>query len=49
MAKEIVEDSEQVIASQRDQEIFFNSLINTPKPNNDLLAAKGEYYKFISK
>lgn len=48
-AKEIVEESERIIASQRDQEIFFNSLINPPKPNKDLLSAKGKYNKLISK
>ncbi|HET6557868.1 MAG TPA: DUF1778 domain-containing protein [Prolixibacteraceae bacterium] len=48
-AKEIVEQSERIIASQRDQEIFFNSLMNPPKPNKDLLSAKGEYNMLISK
>ena len=48
-AKEIIEDREQIIASQKDKEIFFNSLTNSPKPNNDLLSAKDEYNKLITK
>jgi uncharacterized protein (DUF1778 family) len=48
-AREIIEESERTIASQKDQEIFFNSLINSPKPNNDLLSAIDDYNKLISK
>ncbi|MEA3446069.1 MAG: DUF1778 domain-containing protein [Bacteroidota bacterium] len=48
-AKEILKESERVIASERDRDIFFNSLTNPPKPNNDLLSAKDEYNKMISK
>ena len=48
-AKEIMEEREQIITSQKDKEIFFDSLINTPKPNIDLLSAKDEYDKLISK
>jgi uncharacterized protein (DUF1778 family) len=48
-AKEIIEEREQIIASQKDKEIFFDSLVNPPKPNNDLLSAKDEYNKLISK
>ena len=48
-AKEIIEEREKIIASQKDKEIFFKSLINPPKPNNDLIAAKDEYNKLNSK
>lgn len=48
-AKEIIEENERIIASQKDKEIFFNSLLNSPKPNNDLLSAKKEYDNLISK
>jgi uncharacterized protein (DUF1778 family) len=48
-AKEIIEERERIIASQRDKELFFDSLVNPPKPNNDLLSAKDEYDKLISK
>lgn len=47
-AKEIIEERERIIASQKDKEIFFDSLLNPPKPNNDLLSAKEEYDKLIS-
>ena len=48
-AKEIIEEREKIIASQKDKEIFFKSLINPPKPNNDLISAKNEYNKLTSK
>ena len=48
-AKEILKERELIIASDRDKDIFFDSLINPPKPNNDLLSAKEEYDKLISK
>jgi uncharacterized protein (DUF1778 family) len=47
-AKEIIEERERIIASQKDKEIFFDSLLNPPRPNNDLLSAKEEYDKLIS-
>jgi uncharacterized protein (DUF1778 family) len=48
-ATEIVKEREQIIASQRDQELFFDSLVNPPKVNDDLLLAKKEYDKLVSK
>ncbi|MFW6222939.1 MAG: DUF1778 domain-containing protein [Bacteroidota bacterium] len=48
-AKEIIEEREQIIASQKDKEIFFDSLVNPPKPNSELLSAKDKYNKLISK
>jgi uncharacterized protein (DUF1778 family) len=48
-AKEIIEETERIITSQKDQEVFFNSLINPPKPNKDLITAKDDYNKLISK
>lgn len=47
-AKEIIEDSERTIASQKDQEIFFDALVSPPKPNNDLLSARDNYNKKAS-
>lgn len=47
-AKEILEEREKFIVSQKDKEIFFDSLIHPPKPNDDLLSAKNEYNKLIS-
>ena len=48
-AKEIVKEREQIIASQRDNELFFDSLVNPPKANNDLLSAANEYKAVVSK
>ncbi|MCF6357450.1 MAG: DUF1778 domain-containing protein [Draconibacterium sp.] len=48
-AKEILKEREQIIASDKDKGIFFDSLINPPNPNNDLLSAKEDYDKMISK
>ncbi len=48
-AKEIIEEKERIIASQKDKEIFFDSLLNPPKPNNDLRSAREEYDKLISR
>ena len=48
-AVEIIEERERIIASQRDKELFFDALVNPPKPNNDLRSAKDEYNKLIYK
>lgn len=44
-AQNIIEEKEKILASQKDQEIFFDSLIDPPKPNNDLISAKNDYSK----
>ncbi len=48
-AKEIIEEKEKTLASQRDKEVFFDALVNPSKPNKNLLAAQEEYNKLISK
>lgn len=48
-AKEIIEEREKIITSQKDSEIFFDSLVNSPEPNENLLLAKKEYDKLTSK
>lgn len=48
-AKEIIEEREQVLASKRDSEIFFDAINSTIEPNNDLLDAANEYKTIISK
>ncbi len=48
-AKEIIEESERILASQKDKEIFFDSLLNPREPNSDLFSAKEKYDKLISK
>lgn len=47
-AKEIIEERERILASQRDKEIFFDSILNPSKPNSDLISAKEQYDNLIS-
>jgi uncharacterized protein (DUF1778 family) len=44
-AKEIIEASERVVASEEDKKIFFDALVNSPAPVKNLLKAKDEYLK----
>ena len=46
-AKEIIAESEQIIVSQKDKEIFFNALMY-PEPPNDELSAAAEDYKKLA-
>ncbi|MCF6294494.1 MAG: DUF1778 domain-containing protein [Flavobacteriaceae bacterium] len=48
-AKKIILEREQIIASQKDSEIFFNAIINSPKANNNLTDAANEYITLLSK
>ena len=48
-AKEIIEEKENTLASQTDQGVLFDALVNPSKPNKNLLAAQEEYNKLISK
>ncbi len=38
-AKEIIEEQERIIASERDSEMFFEAVFNPDQPNNELLKA----------
>ena len=46
-ANEIINQQEQILASNKDSEIFFEALTNPTKPNSDLLLAAQEYNKLI--
>lgn len=46
-AKEIVEERERIILTQRDQAAFFEALSNPPTPNKKLLSAKKAYAKIL--
>jgi len=48
-AQMIIQKSETILASQRDSEIFFNALVNPPKPNEALVSAAKEYKNRVSK
>jgi uncharacterized protein (DUF1778 family) len=44
-AQQIITDSERIIASKRDAEIFFNAIMNPGLPNEALRLAVEEYKK----
>jgi uncharacterized protein (DUF1778 family) len=44
-AKEIIEEHELVLASERDSRIFFNAILNPPSPNDKLKLAAKKYFK----
>ena len=48
-AKEIIEEHEQIISSQKDSDVFFEAIINPPKPNKALRKAAEEYKKLFQK
>ncbi|MET4081615.1 uncharacterized protein (DUF1778 family) [Pedobacter sp. UYP30] len=48
-AKEIISEREQIIASKKDSEIFFDAITNAPKPNKNLVQATIEYNALLKK
>ncbi|WP_194766206.1 DUF1778 domain-containing protein [Tamlana sp. I1] len=42
-AKEIISESERVLASQKDSEIFFDAVLNPKAPNQELSKAADEF------
>jgi uncharacterized protein (DUF1778 family) len=47
-AKEIIKEREQIIASERDSEIFFNAINNPQKPSESLKNALDDYNSYIA-
>ena len=47
-AKKIISEKEQIIASKRDSELFFDTITNPPKANKDLINAVSEYKALLS-
>ena len=47
-AKEIVKENEQIIASERDSQLFFFFFLNPQKPSKTLKKALEDYTTFIS-
>lgn len=47
-ATSIVVKHNQIIASEKDQKIFFEAIINPPKPNKNLLKAAKNYNKLVA-
>jgi uncharacterized protein (DUF1778 family) len=48
-AASIFQKHDNIIASKKDAEIFFNAITNPPKPNDDLKKAAIAYKKEIAK
>jgi uncharacterized protein (DUF1778 family) len=44
-AQAIIQQSETILASQRDNEIFFDALVNPPEPNDAFRSAASQYKK----
>lgn len=47
-AKEIIKEKEQIIASERDSQIFFNAITKPKKPSKTLKKALDDYNAFTS-
>ena len=47
-AKEIITEKEQIIASERDSQIFFEAITNPKKPSENLKKALEDYNDFVS-
>ncbi|MCO4292402.1 DUF1778 domain-containing protein [Solitalea sp. MAHUQ-68] len=47
-AMEIIKEKEQIIASERDSELFFDAITNPKKPSEALKKALEDYNAFIS-
>jgi uncharacterized protein (DUF1778 family) len=47
-AKEIIKEKEQIIASTKDSQIFFDAITNPRKPSETLKKALDDYYAFVS-
>ncbi len=47
-AKEIIKEKEQIIASEKDSQVFFDAITNPPKPSETLKRALDDYNVFVS-
>ena len=48
-AKKIILENEQIIASKKDSELFFDAITNSPHANKSLINAASEYKALLSK
>lgn len=46
-AKEIIKEKEQIIASERDSQIFFDAITNAKEPSKTLKDALNDYHSFV--
>lgn len=47
-ATSIVVKHTQIIASEKDQKLFFDAIVNPPKPNKNLIKAAKKYNKLVA-
>ena len=47
-ASKIVESNKAILASKRDQEIFFDAIMNPSRPNDNLINAASQYKEAIA-
>jgi len=47
-AKKIISDNEQILASQKDKEIFFNAILSNVEPSEKLKQASKKYLELKS-
>lgn len=47
-AQAIIQDSEAILVSQRDNELFFDALLHPREPNEALKSAAGDYLKIVA-
>ena len=47
-ANQIVKENDSILASKRDQEIFFDAILNPDKPNKELRSAAKRYKEATS-
>jgi uncharacterized protein (DUF1778 family) len=47
-AREIIRAEESILASQKDSEIFFDAIVNSGKPNEELISAVKEFNRRLS-
>ena len=48
VANSIVEKHNAILATEKDRKVFFDSLVNSPKPNKSLKEAAKHYQKQVS-
>ncbi|NCP84774.1 MAG: DUF1778 domain-containing protein [Bacteroidetes bacterium] len=46
-AKEIIKENEQIIASERDSQLFIDAILNPKKPSDTLKNAFDDYKEFV--
>jgi uncharacterized protein (DUF1778 family) len=48
VANSIVENHNAILASERDRKVFFDAVVNPPKPNKSLKEAAKQYQKQVA-